>query len=122
MGVGRDQGGFTLGPFGEQLGRRCGTHQTRVMDADVGEFRYVTRSRDVAPEVPDHLVGIGEPLRQEAAAVLRGEHAGVAPTHAGEGTRVLLIAGVDLEDVDDQQVAGLGPFDVEGSGENVHPW
>src|SRR6516162_5234363 len=78
------------------------------MDAHVRDFRNMTRGGDVAPEVPDHLVRIGEPLREEAAAVLRGEHAGIAPTHAREGAFVLLIAGVDLEDVDDQQVARLG--------------
>src|ERR1700741_3972761 len=89
-GIGRNQVGFALRPLCEQFGRRRSTHQTRVMDAHVRDFRNVTRGGDVAPEVPDHLVGIGEPLREEAAAVLRGEHAGIAPTHAREGAFVLL--------------------------------
>lgn len=80
----------------------------------------MTRGGNVAIEVPDHLVGIGEPLGEEAAAVLRGEHTRVAPAHSGERTLVLLIARVDLKDVDDQQVARLGPLDVEGPREDVH--
>ena len=32
-----------------------------------------------------------------------------------------MIAGVDLEDVDDQQVARLGALDVERPSEDVHP-
>ena len=66
--------------------------------------------RDVAwppGEVPDHLVGVGELLGQEAAAVLGGEDAGVAPALPGERAGVLLRDRADVEDVDDQQVAGL---------------
>ena len=91
-----------------------------MVDAHVRAFRNVTRGGNVAPEAPDHLVGVGEPLSEEATAVLRGEHAGVAPAHAGEWTFVLLITRVDLKDVDDEQVAGLGPLDVEGPGQDVH--
>ncbi len=80
----------------------------------------MARRRDVTREVPDHLVGVREALGQEAAAVALGEHAGVAPAHAGVRPLVLLVAGVDLEDVDDQQVAGLGPLHVERTREHVH--
>ena len=120
VGVGRDQVGLALGPLRQQLGRRRGAHQARVVDAHVGALRDVARGRDVAREVPDHLVGVGEAIGQEAAAVRLGEDARVAPAHAGVRALVLLVAGVDLEDVDDQQVAGLGALDVERPAEDVH--
>ena len=118
--VGRDQVGLALGPLRQQLRRRRGAHQARVVDAHVRALRDVARGGDVAREVPDHLVGVGEPVGQEAAAVRLGEHARVAPAHAGERALVLLVAGVDLEDVDDQQVAGLGALDAERPAEHVH--
>ena len=53
-------------------------------------YEHSGMCREVATsprEVPDHLVGVGEPLGEEAAAVLRGEHAGVAPALPGAGPR-----------------------------------
>jgi hypothetical protein len=80
----------------------------------------VARGGDVAAEVPDHLVGVGEPVGEKAAPVALGKRAGIAPAHARERAFVLLITGVDLEDVDHQEVARLGAFDVEGPAEDVH--
>jgi hypothetical protein len=85
-----------------------------MVDAHVRAFGDVARGGDVAREVPDHLVGIRETLREKAAAVRLGENAGIAPTHTGERALVLLIASIDLEDVDDQQVARLGALDARG--------
>jgi hypothetical protein len=118
--VGGDQIGLALRPLREQFRRRRGTHQTGVVDAHVRAPRDVPRGGHVAHEVPDHLVGIREPVGEEAAAVRLGEHAGVSPTHAGERSLVLLIACVDLEDVDDQQIARLGALDAEGAAQDVH--
>jgi len=91
-----------------------------MVDAHVRALRDVARHGDVADEVPDHLVGVREPVGEEAAAVRLREHAGVAPAHARERPLVLLVARVDLEDVDDEQVAGLGALDAERPAEDVH--
>ena len=63
-----------------------------------------------AVEVPDRLVGVGEVVGQEAAAVHLGEDAGVAPALTGRVTD-LLRDRAEIEDVDDEQVAGLGALD-----------
>src|SRR5690606_38856195 len=49
---------------------------------------------------------------------LLGEDAGVAPPLAGDLSR-LLRDGADVEDVDDEQVAGLGALDRDGSAQHV---
>ena len=121
VGVGRDQVGLALGPLRQQLRRRRGAHQAGMVDADVRALRDVARRRHVAAEVPDHLVGVREAVGQKAAAVALREHAGVAPSLARERALVLLVDRVDLEDVDDQQVAGLGALDVERATQHVHP-
>ena len=69
-------------------------------------------------EVPDRLVRVGEPVGEEAAAVLRGEDAGVPPALAGRGTD-LLRDRTEVEDVDDQQVPGLGPLDRDRPAQHV---
>jgi hypothetical protein len=91
-----------------------------VHDTDVGDARYVARRCDPALEVPDHFVGVGELLGEEAAAVLGGEYAGVAPALAGERSRILLWDRADIEDVDDEQVAGLGALHGDRPAEHVH--
>src|SRR6476620_8845245 len=93
-----------------------------MMDAHIRDFGNVTRGSDVAFEVPDYLVGIREPFREKAAAVLGGGSAVKATTHAREGAGVLLITGVDLKDVDDKQVTRLCALDVKRPGENMHSW
>ena len=104
----------------EQRRRWCGPHQPRVHDAGVGDRRHVPRRRDPAAEVPDHLVGVGELLGEEPAAVLGCEHAGVAPALAGQRPRVLLRDRADIEDVDDEQVARFRARDGDRPAEHVH--
>ena len=106
--------------FASSSRRRRGAHQARVVDADVGALGDVARGRDVAREVPDDLVRVGEAVGQEAAAVRLREDARVAPAHAGQRPLVLLVARVDLEDVDDEEVARLGALDAERAAEHVH--
>ncbi len=71
-------------------------------------------------EVPDRLVGVGELIGEEAAAVELGEDAGVAPALAGQRPGILLRDGSDVEDVHDEQVARLGALDGDRAGEHVH--
>src|SRR5262245_2042826 len=78
--------------------------------------------RDPALEVPNHLVGVGEVLGEESAAVLGGEYAGVAPALAGQRSRVLLWDRADIKDVDDEQVAGLGALHGDRPAEYVYRW
>ena len=48
------------------------------------------------------------------------EHTGVAPALAGQWPRVLLRDRADIEDVDDEQVAGLGALYGDRPAEHVH--
>ena len=118
--VGGDQVALALVPPGQQLLGRGGAHQAGVDDAGEGDPGHVPGGGLAAGEVPDHLVGVGELLGQEPAAVLGGEDAGVAPALAGQRAGVLLRDRADVEDVDDQQVSGLGALDPDRAGEHVH--
>ena len=71
-------------------------------------------------EVPDRLVGVGEVVGQEAAAVGLREDAGVAPALAWR-VAVLLrgLHRAQVEDVDDEQVARLGALHSDRSAEHV---
>ena len=73
---------------------------------------------DLAVEVPDRLVGVGVVVGEEPAGVGLGEDAGVAPALAGGGAG-LLGDRAEVEDVDHQQVAGLGALDLDGAAEHV---
>ena len=67
--VGVDQGLLAGVPLGQQLRRGRGAHQARVHDAGERHPGDVPRRGHAAAEVPDHLVGVGELLGEEAAAV-----------------------------------------------------
>ena len=73
---------------------------------------------DLAVEVPDRLVGVRVVVGEEPAGVGLGEDAGVAPALAG-GRPGLLRHRAQVEDVDHQQVAGLGALDLDGAAEHV---
>src|SRR5699024_1994553 len=69
-------------------------------------------------EVPDGLIGIGVVVGEKAATVDLREDSGVSPPL----TAVIALGlwyRADIDDVDDQQVTGLGAFDGEGAGEHV---
>ena len=89
-------------------------------DARVGDSRHVPRGRHTALEVPDHFVGVGKLLGEEPAAVVGGEHTGVAPALTGQRPRVLLRDGSYVKDIDDEQVARLGALDGDRPAEHVH--
>ena len=87
---------------------------------DAGEAHpgHVAGGGGLAGEVPDGLVGVGELVGEEGAAVLLGEDAGVAPALAGQGA-LFLRDGSDVDDVHDQQVARLRALDGERARERV---
>src|SRR5215471_6173456 len=76
--------------------------------------------RDLTLEVPDGLVGVRELLGQEAATVVAGEDPGVAPALSGQRAGVLLRDGADIQDVHDEQVAGLRAPDGDGTAQLVN--
>src|ERR1035437_8138441 len=117
--VGRDQVGLALGPPGQELGRRRGTHQAWVLDAGVRNARDVARRGNAPAIVPDDLVGVGELVDEEAATVFPREDAGVAPALTGDSVDVLVVWLSDVEDVDDEQIAWFGTLDSERSAEDV---
>jgi hypothetical protein len=85
-------------------------------EADTGQ---VPGGGHLALKVPDRLVGVREVVGQEAAAVDPGEDAGVAPALTGD--RALLLGyRAELEDVDDEQVAGGGSLHGDRPAERVH--
>ncbi len=118
VGVGGDQRPFALVPAGQQLGRRRGAEQAGVGDPGVADARDVPRGGLLSAEVPDRLVRVGIVVGEEAAAVDLGEDAGVAPTLAGR-VADLLRHRAEVEDVDDEQVAGLGALDRDRTGQHV---
>jgi len=91
-----------------------------VGDAGEGHTRNVPRCRGPTTEVPDHLVGVGELVNEEAATVLLGEDAGIAPSLAGQRSGVLLRDRANVEDVNDQQVTRLRAFHGERTAEDMH--
>ena len=81
--------------------------------------RHMPTGGLLAGEIPDRLVGGGEPIGEETTAVVLGEDPGVTPPLPGHGT-ALLWHRPDVEDVDDQQVTGLGALDRERPRKLVH--
>ena len=118
VGVGVDQGLLALVPLGQQLRRGGGAEQPGVGDAGVADAGQVPGGGHLAVEVPDRLVGVGVVVGEEPAGVGLGEDAGVAPALAGGRAR-LLGDRAEVEDVDHQQVAGLGALDLDGAAEHV---
>ena len=78
-------------------------------EADAGN---VARRGVEALEIPDRFLRQRKVIGQEAAAVLLGEEAVEAPQ--------ALLQRADVEQVDHQQVAGLGALDADRAGQEVH--
>ena len=72
----------------------------------------VARRGVEALDVPDRLLRQREMIGQEAAAVLLGEEAVEAPQ--------ALLQRADVEQVDHQEIAGLGALDADRAGQEVH--
>jgi hypothetical protein len=88
-------------------------------NAGVGDTRDMARCCHTAPEVPDHLVRIGELINEETATVFAREDAGVTPALTGDSVGIFFITRSDVENVNNEKVAGLGAFNTERSAEDV---
>ena len=112
LGIGGDQLGFALVPLGQQFVRRGTADQSGMGQAGKPHARDVPRRGVDAVEVPDGLGRVGIMVGEEATAVIAGEDAGESPLVAPQAA--------DVEDVDDQDVARLGPLDFDRSAQHVH--
>ena len=65
-----------------------------------------------ALEVPDRLLRRREVIGEEAAAIALREETVEAPEH--------VLLGADVEQLDDQQIARLGPLHAHRTGQVVH--
>ncbi len=89
-----------------------------MRDARELDTGNVARGALLSGEIPNRLVRIGEAVGQEPAAVGLREYPGVPPALTGD-VADLLWHRTEIEDVDDEQVAGLGTFDVNRPGQHV---
>src|ERR1700716_966810 len=89
-----------------------------MRDARELDTRNVARGALLAGEIPNRLVRVGEAVGQEPAAVGLREDPGVPPALTGN-VADFLWHRTEIEDVDDEQVAGLGTLDVDRPGQHV---
>ena len=110
--IGRDQRGLALVPGRQHL--RIGQTADQAGMDQAGEVHAgnVTRRGVEALDVPDRLLRQREMVGQEAAAVLLGEEAVKAPQ--------ALLQRTDVEQIDHQEIAGLGALDADRAGQEVH--
>ncbi len=111
LGIRGDQLGLALVPLGQEFVRRSAADQARMGQAGKPHARDVPRRGVDAVQVPDGLGRVGIMVGEETAAVVAGEDAGEAPLVAPQAA--------DIEDVDDENVAGLGPFDLDRAAQDV---
>ena len=110
--VGVDQLLLALVPVGQHLVVRQAADQTGVDQPGEVHPRDVPAAGEHAFEVPDGLLRQREVIGKKAAAVLLGEETVEAPLRLG--------LGADVEQVNHQQVAGLGTMHTDRAGEVVH--
>src|SRR5258705_3508807 len=89
-----------------------------MRDARELDTGNVARGAFLAGEIPNRLVRIGKAVGQEPATVGLREDPGVPPALTGD-VADLLWHRTEIEDVDDEQVAGLGALDVDRPGQHV---
>ena len=110
--IGGDERPLALVPGVEQLLVRQAADQARMDEAGKVDAGHMARMRVHARNVPDRFLRLREMIGQKAAAVLLREEAVEAPE--------ALRQRADVEQIDDQQIAGLGAFDADRAGEEVH--
>ena len=110
--VGRDQFGFTRVPGREHF--RIGQTADQAGMDQPGKVHAgdVARRGVEALDVPDRFLRQREMIGQEAAAVLLGEEAVETPQ--------AFLQRADVEQIDHQQIAGLGALDADRAGQEVH--
>src|SRR5262249_40518367 len=91
-----------------------------VRDAGVTNPRKVPRRGLLAAEVPDRLIGVGEVVGEEPAAVHLGENARVAPSLARPTALFLRgLAWAKGKEVDAHQVTRLGALPLDRTAQHV---
>ena len=110
--IGVDQLLFARVPDFQHLVIGQTADQAGMDQAGPGHAGHMARFREHALEVPDRLLGFGEMLGQEAAAVLLREEAVEAPE--------AVLEGADVEEVDDDQIARLRALDPDGTRQEMH--
>ena len=103
---------LALVPGVEQLLVRQAADQAGMDQAGKAHARHVARMGVEAGNVPDRLLRQRKVIGEKAAAVLLGEEAVEAPQ--------ALRQRADVEEVDDQEIAGLGALDADRAGQEVH--
>ena len=103
---------FAAVPLVEHVLGRQATDQPRVNQAGELHAGNMPRLGEHAVEVPDGFLRFREMLGEKAAAVLLGKEAVEAP--------LAFLEGADVEDIDHQQVAGLGAFHAHRAGQEMH--
>ena len=91
---------------------RQAADQAGMNEAGETDSRNVTGMRVEAGNVPDRLLRQREMVGEKAAAVLLGEEAVEAPEALRQGT--------DVENIDNEEIAGLGAVDADRAGQKVH--
>ena len=110
--IGRDQRGLALVPGRQQF--RIGQTADQAGMNEAGEVHAgnVARRGVEALDVPDRFLRQREMIGQEAAAILLGEEAVEAPQ--------ALLQRADVEQIDHEQIAGLGALDADRAGQEMH--
>ncbi len=98
--VGSDQRRLAVVPALEQLMRGQTADDAGVGQAGKAQVGNMPRGGEDAVEIPHRLGGLVEVVGQEAAELLLAEDAGIAPP--------LVVEHADVENIDDDDVAGLG--------------
>ena len=110
--IGRDQRGLARVPGRKHLWIGQAADQAGMDQPGPAHAGDVARRRVEALDVPDRLLCQREVIGQKAAAILLGEKAVEAPE--------ALLQGTDVEQVDHEQIAGLGALDADRAGQEVH--
>jgi|GEM_PF-7062047 len=110
--IGRDQLGLARVPGRQHFGIWKTADQAGMDQAGEVDAGDVARRGVETLDVPDRLLRQREVIGEEAAAVLLGEEAVEAPQ--------ALLQRTDVEQVDDEQIAGLGALDADRAGQEVH--
>ena len=110
--IGRDQRGLALVPVRQHFRIGQAADQAGMDQAGKVHAGNVARRGVEALDVPDRLLRQREMIGQEAAAVLLGEEAVKTPE--------AFLQRADVEQVDHQEIAGLGALDADRAGQEVH--